>query len=141
MRQRFRFFTCLFLLLLTACSTVLPPGQFFEGATVDFTKRLRWMDYYGAARHLAPEHREPFLQLFTPLHDLHITDVTLQSAEPQPDGSIVTLNVLEYYLMPSTTVRTFHFRQEWAFRSESAGGPGIWLITTPFPDFPALRKP
>jgi hypothetical protein len=132
----------LLLLFFGACSTVMPPEQYFEATTVDFTQRLRWMDYYGAARHLLPEHREAFLQRFTPLEDLRITDVRRLSAEPQPDGRVVVASVLEYYFLPSTTLRTFPFRQEWAYQVERKGLPGTWRAVTPFPEFrPRPERP
>ena len=124
-------------LLLFACAAVYEPAQEFKGAHQDFRQRLRWADHSGAARHIAPEFREAFLQLFAGLPDLHPVDVRVESVEFQDEGRRAeTWTVLEYYLLPSLTVKKFRFRQEWAYVGGDRLHPGAWVITTPFPSFP-----
>ena len=122
--------------LLLGCQTVMPPSEQFVPSNRDFTQRLRWLDWQEAARHMEEPHRSAFLEQFQGLKDLHITDVQTASADLQEDGkSLVTWVVMEYYLLPSLTVKKLRFRQDWSYRD----GPkqsGAWRITSPFPPFP-----
>lgn len=125
------------ILLLAACSTIEPPATRFPVTADDFLQRLRWGDFQGASQHLAGEYREDFLQQFTPLKDLHITDVRLEASTlREKDRRMVTWAVLEYYLLPSITIKTFRFQQEWALQKTDPHLPGEWVVVTPFPRFP-----
>jgi hypothetical protein len=43
---------------------------------------------------------------------------------------------MDYYLLPSVTVKTFRFDQTWLFFSGDETELQGFFITTPFPDFP-----
>ncbi len=117
------------LLALTGCLGAPRPQEPFRPAVSDYVQRLRWQDYHGVARYLAEEHREAFLERFLPLSDLRITDVRLDSVEPQAEKDrMVTHIVLEYYLLPSATVKRVALRQEW-IHLPSFG----WRSFTPLP--------
>ena len=127
------------LTLLVACAPMVPPQGQFELARGDFAQRLRWLDFPGAARHLAPVQREDFLRAFADLPDLHITDVRLESAEAGDAGRrVVAWSTIEYYLLPSTTVKTFRFRQEWEYSGGGRFEAGNWLVVSPFPEIPGV---
>ncbi len=123
------------LLLIAACAPAVQPSDQFLAASRDFSQRLRWQDWHGAARYMEAPHGEEFLERFRPLEGLHITDVQLESAELQgEDGRVAAWMVMEYYLLPSLTVKKLRFRQEWVYRDP--GRSGQWRIASPFPDFP-----
>jgi hypothetical protein len=119
----------LILLLLAACAASSRPQEQFQTVSFDYLQRLRWHDYHGVARHLAVEHREDFLDRFLYRSDLRFTDVRLDHVEVGPEKDrIVTHVVLEYYLLPSATVKTLPLRQEW-LHDPKAG----WQMVTPLP--------
>jgi hypothetical protein len=92
----------------------------------DFNKRVRWKDFRGAARHLVPESREPFLQAREQLHDerdLSITDFEVLEMAVSPDGqrALVTTR-LNWMRLPSASEQTATVTSEFVFRD------GDWLL-------------
>ncbi len=126
------------LVLLAACAPPkMAPQAQFEITRRDFAERLRWGDFAGAARHLAPPQREDFQRRFADSPDLHITDVRLESAEAGDGGrQVVTWSTIEYYLLPSTTVKTFRFRQEWEYSGDGRFNRATGWQWVLFPTFP-----
>ena len=123
--------------LLLSCGMIARPAHDFETASRDYVQRLRWMDPAGAARHHSDEYRESFRKRFGELKDLQIVDVHLESVDLQEEaGQAETSILLEYYLLPSTTVKQFRLRQEWAYLGGDRYHSGSWLIVTPPPAFP-----
>lgn len=124
-------------LLLSSCGMMVRPGEEFETASRDYVQRLRWMDFAGASRHHSEEYRAAFLRRFGELRDLHVVDVRLESADLREEaGRADTTILLEYYLLPSATVRQFVLQQEWAYLGGDRYHPGTWRIVSPFPEFP-----
>lgn len=137
MSLRRGFFILLAASLLLSCGVMARPAQDFESASRDYVQRLRWMDSAGASRHHSDEYRESFRKRFGELTDLHIVDVQLESVELREEaGRAETSIVLEYYLLPSATVKQFRLKQEWAYLGGDRYHPGSWLIVTPLPEFP-----
>lgn len=136
---RVRKLCCLALLLiLAACSShVLPLGRIGEMSRDDFMEALRWKRYAIAASHLQPELRQPFVSTFTALKDIHITDVRLvdlKMKEGSPDFE--TRMEMDYYLLPSVTLKTFHFQQSWVYFAGPDPARQGFQIVSPFPPFP-----
>jgi len=128
-------------LLLFSCGMLARPGQDFPLASRDYMLRLRWMDFPAVARYLSEEHREDFLNRFKALVDLHVVDVRLESADVmEEERRAETTVVLEYYLLPSATVKEFRLRQEWVYAGGDRYHAGTWHITSPFPAFPPPEK-
>jgi hypothetical protein len=132
--------TRLFLLLavtvlLASCSAPRPSEEELTPAAMDFTQRLRWKDLNGAARHMVPEAREDFLPRFRELEDLKIVDVVLESIDVGEEDRATSWVVMEYYLLPSITVKKLRFQLEWIHFS-SQKNRSLWLISSPFPPFP-----
>lgn len=122
--------------LLSSCGMIVQPAQEFETASRDYLQRLRWMDIAGASRHHSKEYREPFRQQFGELEDLHVVDVRLESVDLQEKaGRAETSIILEYYLLPSATVKRTRIQQEWSCLGGDRYNPGVWLIVSPFPEF------
>lgn len=125
------------IILLLSCGMVARPGQEFETASRDYVQRLRWMDFAGASRHHAEEYREDFRKRLGELKDLHIVDVRLESLDLREEtGRAETSILLEYYLLPSATVRQFRLRQEWSYQGRDSYHSGVWRIISPFSGFP-----
>jgi len=122
---------------LMACATVVRPVELFPVSNEDFAKRLRWLDYAGAAQHMEDAVRNDFLERFSDNGDLRIVDFDVERIEFRDDGrQVVVWHVLEYYQLPSATVKKERIRLEWEFREENKLLPGSWLITSEFPQLP-----
>ena len=133
-------------LLMTGCgmlpAKILTPESQFVRVQDDFMQRLRWRDVQGAANHFTAPHRESFLQHFSEADELNITDVRLLSAEYVAEGERMETELeVEYFLLPSVTVKTFRFQQQWGFFRSGEKLPGKWRITSHFPEFPGLESP
>lgn len=127
----------LLLLVLTGCGMLSSPQADFGTALENFTQRLRWLDLADAARFLEPEHRNGFLAQFDAIDGLHITEVRYQVRD-QPNGPLQMESQLEidYYLLPSVTLKTRRLRLAWHYVGGDRWHPGSWLIVGPFPVFP-----
>jgi hypothetical protein len=53
---------------------------------------------------------------------------------------MMTTSVIEYYQLPSTTVRTWRLRQEWEYAGGDRFQTGVWRIITPFPELPTTPR-
>jgi hypothetical protein len=124
------------LALLAGCAPPTGTAEELAPAGRDFLQRLRWKDYQGASAYLLPEHRQQFLGSFSAEELLHITDVQLEGVENAAAGQAVTWAVLEYYRLPSLSVRKFRLQLDWVYIGGKRLQPGSWLLSTPFPDIP-----
>jgi hypothetical protein len=145
-RQKKRCWCLGFLLFcLVGCalsSQVVSPENQFLKTQDDFMQRLRWRDYQGAAKHFTEPLQAGFLQQFRRPEDLNVTDVRLESAKYLADQEqMETVVVVEYFLLPSATLKTFRLEQQWAYFRDHKNLPGEWRITSLFPEFPGLEKP
>lgn len=145
MFKQFILLGAVLLLMLGGCSLtdkVVTPENQFVRVQDDFMQRLRWKDYQGAARHFSEENREAFLQQFRRADDLNVTDVRLVSLEYQAQEQQMQTEIeIEYFLLPSATVKTFRVEQQWHYFHDSQSATGEWRITSLFPEFPGLARP
>ena len=125
-------------LLLAACSShVQPTAALGEMSRNDFMAAMRWKNFKAAASHMQPEYRQAFMKTFTSLKDIDITDVRLADLQIYEEGLRFETTVeMEYYLLPSVTVKTFSFDQTWLFYAGDDPAHQGFYIATPFPDFP-----
>jgi len=134
------------LLLMAGCgafpSKVLTPESQFARVQDEFMQHLRWRDFRAAAQYFTETQREGFLQHFRESDDLNITDVRLLTSEYAADDERMETEVeVEYFLLPSVTVKTFRFEQQWSFFRSGEKLPGKWRIISHFPEFPGLESP
>jgi hypothetical protein len=131
---------CIFVLALivVACaSQVKPTAKLGEKSLDTFMSDLRWKSFKSAASLMLPEHRQGFIKTFTTLKDIDITDVRLIDLQTLEEGQRFEATVeMEYYLLPSVTLKTFKFDQTWLFFAGDDPAQQGFLIVTPFPDFP-----
>ena len=124
---------------LLACSSHLdkPVTEVAEMSRDDFMNALRWKQYKVAAEFMLPENRKDFLATFRKLKDIHITDVRLLDLQETAEGRRFETSIeMDYYLLPSVSVKTFSFSQDWVyFAGEDSAQKGFRIITS-FPDFP-----
>ncbi|AMV71056.1 hypothetical protein JCM30471_28750 [Desulfuromonas carbonis] len=134
--SRYGLLLVLFGLFLGGCSWMAVPRPDVADAERDFSTRLRWLDFPGAARHLRPEYQEAFREQFAALDGLHITDTRFVSRDETASGQIDSRLEIDYYRLPSVTVRTWQFTLAWEYVDLGRWQSGYWRIATPFPDFP-----
>ena len=124
---------------LLACSSHLdtPVTEVAEMSRDDFMNALRWKQYKVAAEFMLPENRKDFLATFRKLKDIHITDVRLLDLQEKAEGRRFETSIeMDYYLLPSVSVKTFSFDQDWVyFAGKDSAQKGFRIITS-FPDFP-----
>ncbi len=124
-------------LSLLACATVLRPVELFPVGNDDFVKRMRWLDYPGAAQRMDETVRKDFLERFADNEDLRIIDFDIERIAFRDDGrQVIVWYMLEYYMLPSATVKKERIRLEWEFHEENKLLPGSWLINSEFPQLP-----
>jgi len=126
-------------LILAACGghVQTPPDKLDEMSRDDFNSALRWKKFQVAASLMKPEYREDFLTTFNSLKDLNIVDVRLVDLKnSQEDRRFETTIEMDYYILPSITLKTFRFKQAWVFFDGEDPALQGFLIVTPFPEFP-----
>ncbi|PLX77954.1 MAG: hypothetical protein C0614_09235 [Desulfuromonas sp.] len=135
-RQLALFVTVSTLCSLIGCAWLYPPEKQGRGHLDNFVYALRWMQFSAAAAYLKPELRDGFLAQFDDTKDLTVVDVRLDEVTLSPDGKQIETKIeMDYYLLPSTTIKTFPILQTWNYFELGKTG-GDYLIVTPFPDFP-----
>jgi len=103
----------------------------------EFVAALRWKQWTVAANLMQAEHRQAFKKTFTNLPQLNITDVRQIDQQTTEGGrQFTTALEMDYYILPSVTVKTFAFDQTWLYFDGEASSPRGFRITTPFPPFP-----
>lgn len=92
----------------------------------DFHKSIRWKDFRGAARHIVPESREPFLQAreeHNDNRDLSITDFEILEIALAPDGMKARVTTrLGWMRLPSPSEQTATITSVFVFRDDD------WLL-------------
>ncbi|WP_305042942.1 hypothetical protein [Geoalkalibacter sp.] len=130
--------TLLMLLLTMGCAPKsLTPEKDLLDTLGRFTQDLRWNNPQGAARFFAEDQRRNFLERYQGREGLNITDVQVTDIRFNPDRSQAEVAMrLEYYQLPSASVRRQDLRQTWRVEPGVLPGPGSWRLHTPFPDLP-----
>lgn len=131
---------CGFVLLssLVACTShIQPVAELGEMSREDFINALRWKQFKVAASLMLPEYRQDFLATFNKAKDIHITDVRLMDLTVATEGRrFETTLEMDYYLLPSVSLKTFRFDQTWVFFDGEDSTRQGFLIITSFPDLP-----
>ncbi len=136
-----RLLIILLCLLPTACLNSLDLGPGLEKTSIKFRESMRWKDFPGAAQHLHPDVRKAFLTEFPLDEDLRIVDSLILAIRPdavledQPKTAQVEYQ-FEYYRLPSTRVKKWHWLQDWELIPQEAPTPAIWMIRNPPPPRP-----
>ncbi|MDO3378034.1 hypothetical protein [Geoalkalibacter halelectricus] len=123
-------------LLLSGCPRQgLTPEKDLHDALGLFVQSLRWGDAPGSARFFVDPHGQDFLERYRDRDELNITDVFLNEVHlsPERDQAQVRLRV-EYFLLPSASVRRADIEQHWRMLPGGIPGPQSWRIHSAFPD-------
>ena len=129
-------------LMLTACGVQQKYSQqqtakLAELTQENFKDAMVWKKFDVAASLMLPEHRRDFMKTFMPLKDIQITDFKTIYLQPSDENRRYDTTIaMEYYLLPSVTVKTFNFDQTWVYFDGDDPTQQGFLVTTSFPDFP-----
>lgn len=132
-----RYALVLWLLLVFGCTPPLQLGPDFVKQSEYFAEAMRWKDFRTAARFLPSAEQEFFLEQFHRDKDLHMVDVRFEEVDLDPAaGSAQAVLLVEYYLLPSATVREWRWTQQWVRTDAPKSGGTVWQIETSPPAFP-----
>lgn len=137
--RRLVFYGLFLLIALSGCSSLglQSVDKLGELSREEFVAALRWKQWSVAASFMQEEHREAFKKTFTNLALLNITDVRQVGLQMAGDGRRFTTTLeMDYYILPSVTVKTFAFDQSWVYFDGKDSSEQGFRITTPFPPFP-----
>ena len=125
-------------LLPAACSSKPSPASSLVKVTDYFSQRLRWQDVGHAAAYVTEPERDAFTASWkAPGEDLHVVGTTIEGIEMlDPETAEVTM-VIDYYLLPSATVRSPESVQQWRYREGEGFDVGSWELVSGVPGFPA----
>lgn len=123
--------------LLSACAKPVELGSSFGKMSNHFVESVRWQDFQGASKFMVEDERDAFLQQFPRNKDLHMVDVRFeQVALNEEAGEAETVLFLEYYLLPSVTVKEWRWTQQWQRTDGTFPQEAFWMIQAPPPTFP-----
>ncbi len=135
------FFLILVMVLLSGCAKKIDLGPGYERTSKHFMQALRWQDYQGAAMFLAAEDRQPFLDIFEPLKDLHIVEATYKYGRlNEKEGRAESELILQYYMLPSTRIKSWAWKIDWVLIPLDTEQRGRWQIQGLPTDFPEIKK-
>jgi len=119
------------------CAQPFRSAKSFSKAGNDYVRCIRWMDYWRAASYMEEKVRDDFLGMIEELGEIQIVDARLEGVDYRSgEGEGYTNVLLEYYRLPSATVREIRLRQKWVFQGVDLSSGGDWKIETPFPTVP-----
>lgn len=122
-------------LTLTGCATRSGLTEDLDRSVKAYNRMLRWHELENAVMTYADsELREASLQRADALkkQGISITDFRILSTRYIPDkneGDVVA--EFDYYMLPSTRVKTVSHRQEWVYRKDSKS----WKLKNSLPAF------
>ncbi len=137
-----RFFCFVLVLMLAACAVqqkleLKQRMELGEQSRDDFMNGLRWKQFKVASSLMLPEHRRDFVKTFAALRDIHVVDIRLLDLQTSMENRRFETTIeMDYYLVPSVTVKTFSFDQTWEYYEGDDPSLQGFFIVTPFPEFP-----
>jgi len=135
---QFSVFLLLTALLLSACRSTLTPQKDLHSTLDRFTQALRWGDHGAVASYFVDaQEGKAFIKRQREREQINVTAVRVVDVAHGDEGlsAEVTLEI-EYYELPSASLRRFDTGQQWRAAGIDNTGQGRWLLETPFPPFP-----
>ena len=126
---------------LSACglnNLVNSPENQRQEALDTFVQAMRLGEFKVASTFLAQKNQASFLDQFETLKkDLSFVEVRIEEITVIDEGERVDVDLeLDYFLLPSVTVKTFLFYHTWVYEEEDKNQPAGYVIETAFPPFP-----
>lgn len=125
-------YAALVVLVLSACQSMTGTGEDLQRSIREYNRMLRWQEGSEAVTRFVQPRRQPdYLKRPHGEEAPHVVDYRVGTVSWLSPGSVAVVPVeLDYYLLPSATVKTVVDNQEWRY-TEGQG----WQITSPPPAF------
>lgn len=137
--MNFRFALILFsaaLLLSAGCSAKPSSLSSLSKVADNFSKRLRWQDFSVASAYVAAAERDAFLGAWQGEKDLRVVASRVDAVKLiDPQTATVSMTI-DYYLLPSNTIRQIASQQEWRYREGEGFEIGSWELVSGMPMLP-----
>lgn len=118
---------------LTGCSSHQMRGQFDESLH-EYNESLRWNAWNKTGLYPAHSILEEFNRRVAAAEKVRVVDCRIVSETYNEGHREATVRVdIDYYKVPSQTVRTLHDTQKWAYLEEN--GTKGWRLVSLFPEF------
>lgn len=122
-------------LVMGGCVTQASMGEGFEQSVKAFNRLLRWHELENAGMtYIEPQLRETYLKQADHLkkRGLTVTDFRIISSRYLPEtksGDVIA--EFDYYMLPSSTVKTISYRQDWVYQESTKS----WKLRSSLPTF------
>ena len=122
------------LITLSACNITYFMKEDFTRISKDYGKMLRWQEFDAAVVYVDAPFREEYRRRIEAARGIRVVDLRLLSSEclaEQKKGEVKM--ELDYYINPSTTIKTVTDLQKWRYQDE--GGQKGWRLESLLPEF------
>ena len=122
-------------LMLAACAAEAGLRDEFEMSMKAYNRMLRWHEVEKAGMtYMEKEQRDAFMKKAESLkkRGVSVTDYRILSTECLPEkksGEVIA--EFDYYILPSTSIKTITYRQEWIYLDLIKS----WKLKSGLPDF------
>lgn len=123
--------------LFLGCSQKIDLGPGYAKTSNEFLRVLRWQEYGAASVFLREDIRQEFIDRFEALDDVYFVDAVYRRTELNAKAGTASAElVIDYYQLPSTRVRQWHWQLDWVLLPVDTSQPGTWQLVSPPPAFP-----
>lgn len=126
----------LFLTLLAGCASTPIPTSNLLKMTRSFAERLRWQDIDVVAAYVVAEEREAFRANWKGVEDLHVVETRVTGFKMVDEETAEVTMDIDYYLLPSATVKRIDSQQVWEYRAGDRLQVGSWELASGMPMLP-----
>lgn len=119
--------------LIASCGTMAAKREQCEASIRAYNKMIRWKEYDDAEKAVVRENRPEFTRRLEGMKS-QIADYRIKSMSCDAEkGEAEALIEYDYFIPPSTTLKTTEDTQKWHYFSTEV--PGGWRVVTPLPGF------
>lgn len=127
-------------LLAGGCSSKPSPATSLVKVSKQFSERIRWQDFNTAAAFVNVDERKDFLANWKETKDLHVVGTKIDTIEMVDAETAEVTMTVDYYILPSATVKQIETRQEWLYREGGSFELGTWELVSGMPMLPEAEK-
>ncbi len=109
----------------------------FEESSRGYNKMVRWQEQENACLlYVDQSIRDQFLERVKAAKEVKIVDYRIKTLECETDRKHATATVeMDYYIPPSTTVKTLEDVQKWTYVEDEVKDVFGWRLTSLLPEF------
>jgi len=124
------------LMVSVGCAAKPSPGSSLLKMTKAFSERMRWADFDVASAYVVEEEREAFLANWKVGKDLHVVETRVDRIKMIDEETAEVAMTVDYYLLPSATVKQVESQQEWHYNPGQRFQFGSWELVSGVPMLP-----